>query len=130
MHFSRCLTNQVRRVAARAGRLGPCRKKSQVLKHDFRFRLSKFYLNSQETVLENVTLPLKIAKVPKAGRSSGTEVLEQLDMGSKIKAKATNLQSQQQRVSIGRALTSPRSSSPTGNLDSKLQQLLRIYYSV
>src|SRR5699024_15121 len=84
----------------------------------------QFYLNSQETVLENVTLPLKIAKVPKAERNRrGIEVLEQLDMGDKIKATATTLSGgQQQRVSIGRALiNSPAilvAAAPTGHLDS------------
>src|SRR5699024_6494916 len=80
---------------------------------------------SQETVLDNVTLPLKIAKVAKAERKRrGAEVLEKLDMSDKIHAKAINLSGvQQQRVSIGRALiNSPEivfADEPTGNLDSE-----------
>src|SRR5699024_10155810 len=66
----------------------------------FGFVLQQFKQNWQETVLENVTLPLKSDKVTKAERNRrGIEVLEQLDMGDKIKAKATNLSGgQQQRV--------------------------------
>src|SRR5699024_1903207 len=77
------------------------------------------------TVLDNVTLPLKIAKVAKAERKRrGAEVLEKLDMSDKIHAKAINLSGgQQQRVSIGRALiNSPEivfADEPTGNLDSE-----------
>lgn len=91
----------------------------------FGFVFQQFYLNSQETVLDNVTLPLKIAKMPKAERKRlGTEVLGMLEMGDKMKAKATTLSGgQQQRVSIGRALiNSPEvlfADEPTGNLDSE-----------
>lgn len=98
---------------------------AQVRNTTFGFVFQQFYLNSQETVLENVTLPLKIAKVPKAERKRlGTEVLEMLEMGDKIKSKAGNLSGgQQQRVSIGRALiNSPEilfADEPTGNLDSE-----------
>ena len=91
----------------------------------FGFVVQQFYLNAHETVLDNVTLPLKNARVPKAERHRmGTDILEMLEMGDKLKAKAMNLSGgQQQRVSIGRALiNSPEilfADEPTGNLDSE-----------
>ena len=91
----------------------------------FGFVFQQFFLNAHETVFDNVTLPLKIARVPKADRHRmGTDILEMLEMGDKLKAKAMNLSGgQQQRVSIGRALiNSPEilfADEPTGNLDSE-----------
>lgn len=98
---------------------------SRVRNATFGFVFQQFFLNPHETVLDNVTLPLKIARIPKSRRNQlGTEVLNMLEMGDKIKAKATNLSGgQQQRVSIARALiNSPEilfADEPTGNLDSE-----------
>lgn len=90
----------------------------------FGFVFQQFFLNAQQTVLENVTLPLKIAGVGAAERHRrGTEVLERLDMADKASNKATNLSGgQKQRVCIARALINNPSvlfaDEPTGNLDS------------
>lgn len=128
MHLLALLDKPTSGVVAMRGQVVSDLKPKDVAKvrnTTFGFVFQQFYLNSQETVLDNVTLPLKIAKVAKAERKRrGAEVLEKLDMSDKIHAKATNLSGgQQQRVSIGRALiNNPEilfADEPTGNLDSE-----------
>src|SRR5699024_9884970 len=79
---------------------------SSVRNADFGFVFQQFFLNPNQTVLENVILPLKIAGVPAAERRRrGMEVLEQLEMDDKAKNKAVNLSGgQKQRACIARAL--------------------------
>lgn len=128
MHLLALLDQPTSGVVAMSGKVVSDLKPKQIAQvrnTTFGFVFQQFYLNPQESVLENVTLPLKIAKVPKAKRKRlGIDVLEMLEMGEKVKAKATTLSGgQQQRVSIGRALiNSPEilfADEPTGNLDSE-----------
>ncbi len=72
----------------------------------FGFVFQQFFLTPNQSVLENVTLPLKIAGVPASERKRrGLEALEQLEMADKADNKATDLSGgQKQRVVIARAL--------------------------
>lgn len=97
---------------------------SLVRNNDFGFVFQQFFLNANQTVLENVILPLKIAKVGKAERNRrGMDVLEQLEMADKAHNKASDLSGgQKQRACIARALINHPSvlfaDEPTGNLDT------------
>lgn len=101
------------------------RKLNRTRNKTFGFVFQQFFLIPNASVLDNVTLPLKIAGVRAAERRRrGLAALEQLELADKARNKATNLSGgQKQRVVIARALvTNPRiifADEPTGNLDSK-----------
>lgn len=96
----------------------------------FGFVFQQFFLTPGQTVLENVTLPLKIAGVPAAERKRrGLAALEQLEMADKAQNRATDLSGgQKQRVVIARALINEPSvifaDEPTGNLDSATSRVV------
>lgn len=100
----------------------------------FGFVFQQFFMNPQDTVLENVILPLKIAGVPSKKRKEiAMKALEEVELADKFDNKASNLSGgQKQRVCIARAIAnSPKilfADEPTGNLDSntgdKVEKLL------
>lgn len=90
----------------------------------FGFVFQQFFMNANDTVLDNVLLPLKIAKIGRFKRKKiAKSALEIVDLESKAKNKATNLSGgQKQRVCIARAIVNDPeiifADEPTGNLDS------------
>ncbi len=95
---------------------------------NYGFVFQQFFLNGNDTVLNNVILPLKIARLSKKIRNKrGLEVLKSVDLLDKAHEKANNLSGgQKQRVCIARALVNePKvifADEPTGNLDSTTGQ--------
>lgn len=90
----------------------------------FGFVFQQFFLTPNASVLDNVTLPLKIAGVRREERRRrGMTALEQLEIPDKARSKASELSGgQMQRAAIARALVNNPSvifaDEPTGNLDS------------
>lgn len=91
----------------------------------FGFVFQQFFLVPNETVLENVMLPLNIAGMPvKQAKARALEVLAMVDLVDKARNKATELSGgQKQRTVIARALANNPdiifADEPTGNLDQK-----------
>ncbi|MBS1699567.1 MAG: ABC transporter ATP-binding protein [Actinobacteria bacterium] len=100
------------------------RELNRLRNQDFGFVFQQFFLNAHASVLDNVSLPLVIAGVPRAERRRrALEALDRLELADKARNRANDLSGgQKQRVVIARALVNdPKvifADEPTGNLDS------------
>ncbi|MFZ3009654.1 MAG: ABC transporter ATP-binding protein [Candidatus Microsaccharimonas sp.] len=89
------------------------------------FIFQAFFIQANETVYENVAVPLEIANVSLMSRRSRVrEALRVVELSEKEKQKAGNLSGgQKQRLAIARAIVNtPRiifADEPTGNLDTQ-----------
>ncbi len=100
------------------------RKLNRLRNRSFGFVFQQFFMNPNDTVLENVMLPLKIAGTKrKARKELAKNAIKTVGLEERIKFKANDLSGgQKQRVCIARALVNNPSiifaDEPTGNLDS------------
>lgn len=89
------------------------------------FVFQQFYLIPTLTALENVELPMREARVPRAERQArANQLLERLGLGRRLQHRPAQLSGgEQQRVAIARALSNKPEvilgDEPTGELDSR-----------
>lgn len=102
--------------------------------HKIGFIFQSFFVQANESVSDNVSLPLEIAQVSRPERKKKIiAALNSVELTEKLSSKARNLSGgQKQRLAVARAIVNePRiifADEPTGNLDSvtgdKVEKLL------
>lgn len=102
----------------RASRLNHLRNR------EFGFVFQQFFMNSNDSVIDNIILPLKIAGIGSRERKRrALEAIKTVELEDKANSKANDLSGgQKQRVCIARAIVNnPKvifADEPTGNLDT------------
>ena len=101
------------------------------------FIFQSFFVTGNETTINNISLPLEVAKVPRRDRKERiATALAAVELSDKAANKARNLSGgQKQRLAIARAIVNnPQiifADEPTGNLDSvtseRIEKLLFDY---